>query len=299
LPGNQLLEVGYEGSQLKHIEQLIAVNEAIPGPQSISIANRSPFPEFGRIQLVDNGGYGNYNSFSAKLTKRYSSGLTYMFGYTWSRALDTGSAIRTHDGDTLFPQNSYCRNCEYGLSSFHTGQRFVSSILYDLPIGKGRPVEITNGVLNAVVGGWQVGSIISKQTGFPITATIGGLDQSKTGGGFDRPNATGVSPYFETPDTTRYYNLAAFTVAPEGTFGNVGRNTLIGPALFNLDASLLKNFRFTERHYLQFRWELFNAFNHPNWANPNVNVNSPNAFGNITGTRNSMRQMQFALKFVF
>ena len=152
LPGSQLLEIGYEGSQLKHIEQLIAVNEALPGPQSIPIAQRSPFPEFGRIQLVDNGGYGNYNAFSAKLTKRYSSGLTYMFGYTWSRSLDTGSAIRTHDGDTLFPQNSYCRNCEYGLSSFHTGHRFVSSILYDLPVGKGRPVEIDNPVLNHIVG---------------------------------------------------------------------------------------------------------------------------------------------------
>src|SRR5262249_46251795 len=95
LPGSQLLEVGYEGSRLRHLEQLIAVNEALPGPQSVAIAARSPFPEFGRIQLVDNGGYGSYNALSAKLTKRYSSGLTYLFGYTWSKTLDTGSAIRT------------------------------------------------------------------------------------------------------------------------------------------------------------------------------------------------------------
>jgi hypothetical protein len=299
LPGSQLLEIGYEGSQLKHIEQLIAVNEALPGPQSVPISQRSPFPEFGRIQLVDNGGYGNYNAFSAKLTKRYSKGLTYMFGYTWSRSLDTGSAIRTHDGDTLFPQNSYCRNCEYGLSSFHTGHRFVSSTLYDLPLGKGRPVEISNPVLNHIVGGWQAGAIITAQTGFPITVGIGGLDQSKTGGGFDRPNATGISPYLSNPDTTHFYNIAAFSVAPEGTFGNVGRNTLIGPGIFAFDASLLKNFHFNEKHYLQFRWEAFNALNHPNWATPNVNVNSPASFGNITGTRTNMRQMQLALKYVF
>jgi hypothetical protein len=299
LPANQLLEVGYEGSQLRHLEQLIAVNEVLPGPQSVAIADRSPFPEFGRIQLVDNGGLGSYNAFSAKLTKRYSSGLTYLFGYTWSKTLDTGSAIRTHDGDTLFPQNSYCRNCEYGLSSFHTGQRFVSSTLYDIPFGKGRMHNIANPVLNAIAGGWQVGGILTAQTGFPITVTIGGLDQSKTGGGFDRPVATGVSPYLANHNTNAYYNLAAFTVQPEGTFGNVGRNTVIGPGLFNFDTSLLKNFKFAERHYLQFRWEAFNAINHPNWANPNVNANDKTNFGSITGTRTNMRQMQFALKYVF
>ncbi len=299
LPASQVLELGYEGSQLRHLEQLIAVNEALPGPQSVPIAQRSPFPEFGRIQLVDNGGYGKYNAFSAKLTKRYSAGLTYLFGYTWSRATDTGSAIRTHDGDTLFPQNSYCRNCEYGLSSFHVAHRFVSSILYDIPFGRGRAFSTGSGLLDGIAGGWQLGGIITAQTGFPITVTVGGLDQSKTGGGFDRPNATGVSPYVSDPTTARYYNLAAFEVQPEGTFGNVGRNTLIGPGLFNFDASLLKNFMFTEHHYLQFRWEAFNALNHPNWANPNTNVNNKTAFGTITGTKTNMRQMQLALKFVF
>lgn len=299
LPKNQVFEVGYEGSQLRHLEQLLAVNEAIPGPQSIPIAQRSPFPEFGRIQLVDNGGYGSYNSLAAKLTKRYSAGLTYLFGYTWSKTLDTGSAIRTHDGDTLFPQNSYCRNCDYGLSSFHTAHRFVSSTLYDLPIGRGRSVGIENPILNGIVGGWQAGAIITAQTGFPVTVTVGGLDQSKTGGGFDRPNATGISPYLSTTSTSAYYNLAAFQVQPEGTFGNVGRNTLIGPGIFNFDASLHKDFNITEQHRLEFRWEAFNALNHPNWSTPNTNANDRINFGTITGTRTNMRQMQFALKYVF
>jgi len=88
-------------------------------------------------------------------------------------------------------------------------------------------------------------------------------------------------------------------VAPEGTFGNVGRNTLIGPRIFSFDASMHKDFRFTEGKYLQFRWEAFNALNHPNWANPNTNANDRTNFGSITGTRSNMRQMQFALKLVF
>ncbi|HYZ87244.1 MAG TPA: carboxypeptidase-like regulatory domain-containing protein [Bryobacteraceae bacterium] len=300
LPGANLLEIGYVGSQIRHSEQLIAVNEAIPGPTG-SIAQRSPFPEFGRIQLVDNGGTGNYNGFSLKLTKRYSNGLTYLVGYTWSKALDTGSAIRTHDGDTLFPQNSYCRDCEYGLSSFHTAHRLVSSVLYDMPFGRGRQFNIQNPILNAVAGGWQISNILSLQTGFPITVTIGGLDQSRTGGGFDRPNATGQDPYAvpggQRP--TRWYNLDAFAVQPSGTFGNVGRNTVIGPGIFQFDASLLKNFNITEDRYLQFRFEAFNALNHPNWGNPNTNVNNRNTFGTISGTRNNMRQLQLALKFVF
>lgn len=304
LPGNQLLEVGYLGSQIRHLEQLRAINEASPAATG-SIADRSPFPEFGRIQLVDSGGTGNYNGLSFKLTKRYSAGLTYLIGYTWSKTLDTGSAIRTHDGDTLFPQNSGCRACEYGLSSFNTAHRVVTSTLYDLPFGKGRTHSIENPVLNGIAGGWQVGGIGTWQTGFPITMVYG-RDQSNTGAGLDRPNATGISPNdIATRTTERYFNTLAFALQPFGSYGNVGRNTLIGPGIFRLDASILKNFHFTEATFLQFRFEAFNATNHPNWGNPNTTItddaryNGNGNFGRITGTRGDMRQLQLALKFVF
>jgi len=297
LPGNQLFEIGYVGNQIRHLEQLRAVNEATPGATG-SIASRSPFPEFGRIQLVDNGGTGNYNGLAFKLTKRYSSGLTYLVGYTWSKTMDTGSAIRTHDGDTLFPQNSGCRQCEYGLSSFHVGHRVTSSILYDLPFGRGRKVGIENPVLNAVAGGWQISSILTWQTGFPITVQFGN-DQSNTGAGFDRPNATGISPNdIAQRSTAKFFNTAAFAIPPFGTYGNVGRNTLVGPGIFGADASILKNFNITEHQYLQFRFEAFNMPNHPNWSNPNTNIFS-SGFGSIGGTRTNMRQLQLALKYVF
>ena len=297
LPKNSLLEIGYLGSQSHHLEQLRAVNEEIPG--TTPHLDRVPFPEFSRIQLVDNGGNGVYNGLSLKMTKRYSAGLTFLLGYTWSRSIDTGSAIRTHDGDTLFPQNSHCRACDRGLSSFDVGHRFIGSILYDLPVGRGRALDVKNRVLNAVAGGWQIGSIVSYQTGFPITVTSG-RDQANTGGGFDRPIATGLDPVLprDQQTTERFFNTDAFVMQPFGTFGNVGRNTLIGPRIFNWDASMHKNFNFTERYYLQFRFESFNAANHPNWGNPNTSVNSQN-FGKITGTRTSMRQLQMALKFVF
>jgi hypothetical protein len=297
LPGNQVLEIGYVGSQIRHLEGLRAVNEATPSPTG-SIAERSPFPEFGRIQLVDNGGVGNYNGLSAKLTKRFSGGLTYLLGYTWSKTMDTSSAIRNHDGDTLFPQNSGCRSCEYGLSSFHTAHRVVSSVLFDMPFGKGRPHGIENPILNAIAGGWQVGSILTMQTGFPITVQFG-QDVSRTGAGFDRPNATGIDPNDIAERTpNRFFNTGAYVLQPSGTYGNVGRNTLIGPGIFNFDGSLLKNFNVTESQYVQFRFEGFNVLNHPNWGNPNVNITNA-AFGTIGGTRGNMRQLQLALKYVF
>lgn len=303
LPGSMAFELGYLGSQSRHLESLRAVNEALPVDPRVdarSVALRSPFPTFGRIQLVDNGGNGNYNSLGAKLTKRYSGGLTLLASYTWARSIDTATAIRNLGGDTLFPQNSYCRSCERGRSGHDVQHRFVTSTLWDLPFGKGRAVGIENAVLNHVAGGWQVGGILTLQTGFPITVT-NGQDASNTGAFFDRPNSTGRSA--ELPrgeqDPQRFFDTSAFFVNAPGTHGNVGRNTLTGPGIIQMDFSMLKDFNFTERHRLQFRFEAFNLPNHPNWDTPNTNITSA-SFGRVTGTRsNVMRNMQFALKYIF
>jgi len=175
-------------------------------------------------------------------------------------------------------------------------------------------------VLNAIVGGWQVGSIFTYQSGFPLTISTSGRDLSGTGGGFDRPNATGISPVLpnDLQTTEHYFNNCtpatgttparncglngttgpSFVAQPAGTFGSTGRNTLIGPRLFNFDASAIKDFHVSESQYLQFRFESFNSTNHPNWGNPNSNVFSPD-FGTIAGTRTAMRQLQLALKYIF
>ncbi len=298
-------EVGYIGSVSKRLEGLRAPNESIPAPRVLGIPERlrAPFPEFGRIQLVDNDGLGNYNSLGAKLTKRYSAGLTFLMSYTYAKAIDTASAIRNQGGDTLFPQNSYCRSCERGRSSFDTNQRFVTSFQWELPFGKGKRFSIENGALNAIAGGWEVGSIITLQSGFPMTVTQSG-DPSNTGGQFDRPNAVaGTSP--ELPrgqqDPQRFFRTEAYSRTPDGTFGNVGRNTLNSPGIIGWDSSLMKNFTmpYSENHRLQFRFEGFNMGNHPNWGNPNTNLNAGVNFGTITGTRTNMRQLQMALRYTF
>lgn len=302
LPGNTAFEIGYLGNLSRHLESLRAVNEAIPADPRVdrrSVAERSPFPNFGRIQLVDNGGTGSYNSLGAKLTKRYSQGLTYMMSYTWAKSLDTATAIRNLGGDTLFPQNSYCRTCEKARSSHDVRHRFVTSALWDLPFGRGRALGIENAVLNTMFGGWQIGSIVTIQTGFPLTVT-NGLDNSNTGAFFDRPDSTGRDAELPSDQRgpNRWFDTTAFVPNALGTHGNVGRNTLTSPGIFQWDFSTLKDFNFTERYRLQFRFEAFNAANHPNWGNPNANIAS-NTFGVITGTRNNMRNLQLALKFIF
>ena len=297
LANNLLFEIGYLGSLGRKLESLRAFNESIAGATG-SVLSRAPYPEFGRIQEVDGSGKSSYNSLSLKLEKRFSSGFTFLSGYTWSRSIDNASAIRSHDFDTLFPQNSYNLAAEKALSSFHTAHRFVTSGLYQLPFGKGRRWLNQGGVANVVLGGWEFGSLVAIQTGFPITIAAG-TDRSNTGAGFDRPNQIGEANFKGDQRTTdKWFNTAAFQLQPLGRHGSAGRNTVIGPGLIQWDASLLKNFNFTERTYLQFRFEAFNAANHPNWGNPNNNLSNA-AFGRISGTRGTMRELQFGLKLYF
>src|SRR5256712_7685394 len=187
LGGDTALEIGYIGSVSRRLESLRVFNEAIPGATG-SVASRSPYPELGRIQEVDGSGKANYNALSVKLQRRFSKGLTYLFGYTWSRSIDTGSAIRVHDTDTLFPQDSSNLRAERSRSSFDVAHRTVTSLLYDLPVGKGRRFLNRSGAADAVVGGWQLGSIFTLQSGFPETV-ITSKDQSNTATGSDPPNA--------------------------------------------------------------------------------------------------------------
>ncbi len=315
LRNNLLLEINYLGSVGRKLESLRAFNESIPGTTG-SVLSRAPYPEFGRIQMVDGSGRSNYNGLSFKLEKRMSNGLSFVSGYTWSKSIDNASAIRSHNGDTLFPQNSYNLNAERALSSFHTSHRAVNSVLYQLPFGKGKKLLDKGGVLNVLAGGWEFGSLFNVQTGFPLTVTTG-RDQSNIGAGFDRPNnVAGQTATLDSGARTinRWFNTDAFAIQPFGTFGNVGRNTIISPGIIQWDASMLKTFRFTESKALQFRFEAFNAANHPNWGNPGtgqpkeIRTNADGTtttiaananFGRITGMRGAMRQLQFGLKLMF
>ncbi|MBV9082097.1 MAG: TonB-dependent receptor, partial [Acidobacteriaceae bacterium] len=301
LTPNFALETGYLGGLSRHLQGFQDVNQGIPGVGDVSA--RLPFPGFSNIQLVQDGGNANYNSLSVKATRRFSQGFSVIGSYTWAKSIDTTSGIRNQGSDTLYPQNSYCLACERGLSAFDTRHRIVTSVIYDLPLGNGRLLNITNPVVNTVIGGWQTGGTLTLQSGMPGNLSIGGLDNAGTAaGGYDRPNATGVNPYLDHPTPSRYWNLAAFVEAPPGQFGNAGRNSIEGPGIIGFDAEIHKQFRmpYKESHTLQFRFEAFNALNHPSWAMPNLNILAKgNAFGVVSGTATAMRQIQLGLKYLF
>jgi len=293
------LEVGYLGSVSRKLQQFHNFNAPDPSPTG-SVASRAPWPEFGRVFQVSGFGKANYNSFSAKLTRRFSGGLTYLASYTWAKAMDTGCGIRVPPGDTLFVQDGWCQQCDRAVSGFNAAHRFVTSALYELPFGKGKPFLGGGGrVLNGLVGGWQLGSIITLQSGFPVNV-VAGRDQSNTGRQADRVNATGqptALPRGEQ-DPQRFFNTGAYSLQPFGTFGNAGRNTITGPGTIAWDFSTIKNFRFLETREVQFRFEAFNFPNHPNWGRPNVTQTSV-SFGRVTSTATLMRSLQFGLKLNF
>jgi hypothetical protein len=289
-------EAGYLGSASRHLESYRGVSAAVPG--SGTIASRSPYPNWGLLVLVEDGGRGNYNALGTKLTKRYSNGLTALVSYTWSKSIDTTSGIRTSDSDSLFSQDGRCMLCDRGLSAFDNRHRLVVSGLYDLPFGNRRRFAIGNRVLDAVAGGWQVGGITTWRSGFHINPSAG-QNRANTNINTDRPDATGQPVSLDTSTTERWFNTAAFALQPIYQFGNAARNSIPGPAGFMLDSNVQKNFRLgRETHELQFRWESYNLLNHPVWGFPNANLSSP-TFGRISSTAVSMRQMQFALKYVF
>jgi hypothetical protein len=291
-------EIGYLGSQSKRLERMFDWNETIPGVVG-TVQSRKPYPEYTKVQEVGNVAEAKYNSLAMKLTRRLDKGLSLLVGYTYSKSTDNGSGIRTLGGDTLFPQDSFCLECEWGLSVFDARHRFVSSILYELPFGEGKPFA-KDGIGRALLGDWQVSAIITDASGFPRTAFTG-TDVSNTGGGQDRPNSvSGQDPNLPGDQRTilKWFNTGAYVSNAPGTWGNVGRTTIIGPGIFNVDASIIRNFRMMTNKSLQFRLEVFNALNRPIWNDPNTTLSNAN-YGRITSTRKPMREVQLGMKFVF
>jgi len=309
------VEVGYLGSVSHHMAGFWNQNQGVPSPIGTA-ASHLPYGDYTFIQTVEDMGNAEYNSLAVKVNKRFSGGFLLTTAYTYGVSIDDTSAIRIQGYDTLFPQNSDCIRCERGPSSFDTRHRLVVSPLYELPVGKGKPLNINNGFLNAVIGGWQVGGILTAQSGVPQTITIGGTDNSNTQTGYDRPNyvsGQNVNASSQTPNG--WYNPAAFVEAPFGQFGNIGRDTQLAPGVFSINAEIHKNWvmPYNEHHQLQFRAEAFNLLNHPNWGGPNANIlagaifpgqpntNAHQGFGVISSLAFGipMRQLQLGMKYTF
>ena len=302
LSESTLLEVGYQGNAGHKLERMWPFNQGVnrTGPADPTpLAARRPWPAYDIVQEVDGSVNSNYHALGLKAERRLTSGLTFLTGFTWSKAIDGGSAIRNGGGDRLFPANAYDLTRERGLSQFHTGRRLVAMFVYELPIGAGKPLLSSGGLLSKIVGDWSIASMFTFSDGSPaIVGTIG--DRNNTGVG-SYPDATGISPIVENASPEGFWNLEAFdTTNPELRFreGNVGRTVLTSPGFRNWDFSALKNLTIREGHRLQVRFEAFNFSNHPNWYPPNSNARNTSVFGKVWGAK-AMRQIQFGLKYSF
>ncbi len=295
LTTNSMLELGYIGSEGHFLDRFRPLNFPLPGPGNVQ--SRRPYPALGIIQEVEGLVNSNYNAATVKFQQRISHGFTALVGYTFSKSIDDGSAIRTHGGDFDFPQNTYDLRGERGPSNFNQTQRFVASLLWEPPLGAGR-AYLNHGLGNAILGGWQLSSIFTIGSGLPYSV-LDGVDQANIGWTPQHATYTGapVNPAGgQSPQ--KWFNTAAFSQAQPYTFGNLGRNTMLGPAFFSWDFATEKAIPVFEQQRLQFRFEAFNLPNHPNFSIPNATLPSA-AFGTITSTAIAMRQVQLSLKYVF
>jgi hypothetical protein len=314
----------HEASDLNQATQILDSNFCGPDPANcIPNFGRRYFaqqPNMTQVLPLDYPQFQSfYNAFQASLNKRFSSGFNILAAYTFAKNL--GNADGNVGG---FVQNSYAAYLEHGPVAPDLRHRFSVSYLYELPVGHGRHfLGNTNGVTDAILGGWQVAGIVAAQTGEALNAVMSS-DLSNTGSFSYRPNqvanpynfsfdlatqaALGCSnPGHQTLDC--WFNQAVFVAPPLApgqqsahSFGNARIGDLRGPDLVNFDLVLQKNFKIFESHQIEFRSEFFNLFNHPNFGLPgggsSAAVDVPGGAA-ITNTATDNRQIEFALKYTF
>lgn len=255
-------------------------------------------------------GVSSYNALQADLNHRFSHGLSLRGAYTWSKALDDGDSLNaTAAGNAPgLVSNPYNLRADWGLATYDVRNMGVISTIYELPFGRGK--WLANGIGewgNRFVGGWSVNSIVTLQSGFPFTPQLS-YNPSNNGDTrnpvrpFVNPNFTG-QVILGNPN--QWFNPNAFLQPPanSGFYGNLGRNTLIGPGLATWDFSAVKDTMIREGVSLQFRTEIFNLLNRANFNTPNLIVFTPSGVsgtaGAITSTSTTSRQIQFGLKLLW
>jgi hypothetical protein len=290
---NATLSVGYVGNVGRRLNYGGQRNAAYPGPGPID-PRRPLFQKFGITQGIFgkfDSGSSSYNGLQTKFTKRFSRNFSILASYTWSKTLDYGEFSPETD--------QYHPRIDHGPAVFDRASIFTLGHTVQLPFGRGqRWGSDANRAVDLILGGWEWTGITTVESGLPFSPAISNATLNADQG--TRPDRIG-DPYAGVPrDRTKWFNPAAYTAPALYTFGNAGRNSLRGPGLFTADWGLDKNFHITEKVNLQFRWEVFNALNRTNLANPKNDVGDPSA-GQITdildGT--SMRNQQFGLHLTF
>jgi hypothetical protein len=261
-----------------------------------------PFPQFTGVTVNSSGtNSSSYTAFYAKAQRQFAQGMTMLATYTWSRNMDQGYGTIANQYSTApsGPQNAYDLSAEWGLSTSHTPHRLSLAGTYELPFGRGKKFLSSNRFLDLAVGGWSANVVSVLQSGYPLAISQPN-NNSVIGASTQRPNATGTSAAVDAPFAKRidgWINSAAFSQAPQFSFGNVGRViSLRGPGQVNFDVSMFKTFTIRESLKAQFRAEALNVTNTPTFYGPNTTFTNP-AFGLITSQANYPRLIQIGIRF--
>ena len=306
LPGGILLEAAYVGSRGLHIA-LAADSNQIPqnmlyhftGP-GVNMQPYRPYTQYQGISTTIGGGTSHYDSLQLRAQKQYTHGLQFIANFTYSHTLDdgTGSGYGGAGADGSLWQNGYNPASSYGNSLLDIPITFNGDFIYDLPIGRGHALFGRGGILNDIVGGWQVSGLFQVHSGTPFTPYLP-VNNSGSLAGTWFPNRLG-SGRLAKPTINDWFNAADFVQPAFGTYGNSGRDILFGPSWRQLDASASKHFKLTKLGELadfQVRVDASDVLNNPNFSNPDSAIGTPGV-GIITGA-NTSRSLQFAGKFTF
>jgi len=290
LPGEIAAKASYVGSRGVHLERRYEGNAALPpGPGNINARRR--YPIFRQIAQQESSASSSFHSLQLSAEKRLSRGLMFLAGYTWSKSIDDASSWNPNTDSSPWAQDPRNLRLERGRSAFDLRHRFTLSYVWELPI------RTSSKAVNCFLSGWQAAGIVTFQTGFPTTPSVGG-DIPNAGTRNTRANLNGPGNLPSSQRTLdRWFNTQAFSRPEPFTFGTAGRGVIDMPGTRAFDFSAMKVFRIAEGHQLQFRAEFFNFFNHPNFGRPNLNVDSP-GFGAIRSGGDG-REGQLALKYLF
>jgi len=295
VPWEMVLKVAGVGNLGRRLYSPYDANQPLPGPTALN--TRRPLyainPDVSTVNYFATGGISQYYALQVTADKRFNHGVSVLLGYTWSHALD--NVPLEFGGGALGPSPQDPRNmaAEFSNSAIDMRHRLTLSYLWALPFGKGKRFLDHGGLANLVVGGWQTNGILFTQSGLWFSPV---LQTSTTNGTGSRPDRVGTVSYPKT--LTNWFDASAFTSPAPYTYGNAGRNSLVGPGRTNWDTSIFKTFPVHDQAFFEFRFEAFNVLNHPQFGYPNASVGNAQV-GQITSVVGNPRNMQASLRFQF
>ena len=305
LPFNIVLKAFYLGNLGRDLDVTYNINQPVPGPGPVGPRELlyAIAPGVSGDNYAATDGLSAYHSLQVTAQKRFSSGLSFLSAYTYSHSIDDVPLQESGGADGPIPQDPLHRNLDFASSSFDIRQRFTQTLNYYLPFGKGQRFDLGKSWVNKAFGGWQLNIILTAQTGLPFTPVL--ANSVANTGSSSRPNInSGVNAALSNPTLNDWFNTsfnlpgAAWSTPALYTFGDAGRNILRGPSRFNLDTSLFKDVAVSERVHVQFRGELFNVLNHPQFDLPNATIGNAQA-GIISATLGTPRDIQLGLRLIF